>query len=208
MSNERTVDNTIPQKLIKNYINAQSSLSNFDVKLTYESKRINAGSQRLRSSTVELHENFYNIHVSQAEITTGATHIADTVAQIAAKTVDIENCTEKNGEIAARVSEQVQNIKDKSDNMRQQVELLLSAASKISETIQEMQQISTQTRMLAINAAIEAAHAGALGKGFSVVAQEMQTLEKSTVQLLDVMSGYLDNINAVSNKAQQSVSDT
>ena len=205
---EQTSDNMLSQKLIKNYISTQSSLSNFDVKLSHESKQINASTQRLRDSTAKLNENFSSISVGQTEITTGATHLADTVAQIAAETVDIENCTEKNEEIAARVFKQVQNIKDKSDNMRQQVELLISATSKISETIQEMQKISTQTRMLAINASIEAAHAGALGKGFSVVAQEMQTLEKSTVRLLDVMSGYLDNIHAASNKAHQSVSDT
>jgi len=198
----------LSQKLIKNYINAQSALCNFDVKLNHESKEIGASTQQLRTSTVKLTDNFDHISASQNEITSGAAYLADSLAQITAETKYIEICLEKNNEITALVSGQVQNIADKTDNMRQQVDSLISAALKISGTIREMQKISTQTRILAINAAIEAAHAGALGRGFGVVAQEMQSLEKGTMALLDVMSGYLNDITAAGNNAQQSVSDT
>ncbi len=74
----------------------------------------------------------------------------------------------------------------------------------ISDKVSVISQIAEKTDILAINAAIEAAHAGEYGKGFAVVAAEIRKLSDNAKKAAEDISELVGITRDISNETQQS----
>ena len=71
---------------------------------------------------------------------------------------------------------------------------LVQDVSSISTILEMIDAIADQTNLLALNASIEASHAGEMGKGFSVVAEEVSNLSTKTQQSLIEINSKIKHI--------------
>lgn len=150
-------------------------------------------------------------------VATEATEQASAV-EIMAK--NVEDLTSSNKEVTSAVAEISQHIKeleinsklmkekvnlmsDESQSMDENVQAIQKKIEETNDSIQKMQSIigsidniASETNLLALNASIEAAHAGDAGKGFAVVAANIKQLSEGTSKELGNIKTIIETLVA------------
>lgn len=101
---------------------------------------------------------------------------------------------------SARSTEAVKQITDKVDKTN-------AAIDEIKKCVSVIEEISSQTNLLSLNASIEAARAGEAGKGFAVVAEEIRNLSDSTANSSQEIKAILENVIDLSEETVRAAED-
>lgn len=145
---------------------------------------------------------------SVAQTTTSLSEIRETAEKAKERAQILSTAAERSlseGEVGAAEMvdsiASVQSIRDKVETIAMSMVSLSEQNRKIGEITASVNNLAQQSKMLAINASIEAAKAGEAGKGFAVVAEEMGNLAEQSEEATQQVRGVLDEIQDATEKA-------
>lgn len=170
---------------------------------------IGQSAEKVNTTAFDNQSRAVTVAAASEQMVSTTADIAKNCEQASATAEESSNSTTKGTHEVHDIIDKLASQIEKTKEDAKLVQKLADQAVKIGTIVQTIDDIASQTNLLALNAAIEAARAGEAGKGFAVVADEVRALasrtSSSTQEITKMVTQIQTDARAADDAMQQSV---
>lgn len=131
--------------------------------------------------------------------------VASSSSDMAAASSETNNQVQQGGLLVNNLAGQMSELNERMEAVANAISSLAEQNNNIAEILETVNQITSQTNLLSLNASIEAARAGEHGRGFAVVATEIRQLSDDTASFTDQINEILQGIAKQTQDVQKEI---